>query len=104
MGLDGRSDSFEVGIIEAERPRGLLCGEFDPGSGRTLAACFTHVSRTGGGDTPSGRRLSNTWATCPLAGDSRSKERVIPRTQVGRKALSGKQGNLRDWRDSRPIR
>jgi len=24
-----------------------LCGEFDPGSGRTLAACLTHASRTG---------------------------------------------------------
>jgi len=22
------------------------CGEFDPGSGRTLAACLTHASRT----------------------------------------------------------
>jgi len=22
-------------------------GEFDPGSGRTLAACLTHASRTG---------------------------------------------------------
>ena len=33
---------------------GLVCGlffgffgEFDPGSGRTLAACLTHASRTG---------------------------------------------------------
>ena len=25
----------------------FLCGEFDPGSGRTLAACLTHASRTG---------------------------------------------------------
>ena len=25
----------------------VLCGEFDPGSGRTLAACLTHASRTG---------------------------------------------------------
>ena len=24
----------------------VLCGEFDPGSGRTLAACLTHASRT----------------------------------------------------------
>ena len=23
-----------------------FCGEFDPGSGRTLAACLTHASRT----------------------------------------------------------
>ena len=25
---------------------GLFNGEFDPGSGRTLAACLTHASRT----------------------------------------------------------
>ena len=25
----------------------FVCGEFDPGSGRTLAACLTHASRTG---------------------------------------------------------
>ena len=25
----------------------FLCGEFDPGSGRTLAAYLTHASRTG---------------------------------------------------------
>ena len=50
---------------------GLVCGlffgffgEFDPGSGRTLAACLTHASRTGlvpffwGG--VSGERVSNT--------------------------------------------
>src|SRR4029434_8325845 len=44
-----------------------LYGEFDPGSGRTLAACFTHASRA---VKPlrgwiSGERVSNTWATYP---------------------------------------
>ena len=29
-----------------------IIGEFDPGSGRTLAACLTHASRTGLGATP----------------------------------------------------
>ena len=43
----------------------VLFGEFDPGSGRTLAACLTHASRTGlvpfffGGGV-SGERVSNT--------------------------------------------
>ena len=42
-----------------------LDGEFDPGSGRTLAACLTHASRAGsnppqGGGRPSGERVSNT--------------------------------------------
>ena len=42
----------------------VFCGEFDPGSGRTLAACLTHASRT---ERPqaclgcsSGERVSNT--------------------------------------------
>jgi hypothetical protein len=42
-------------------------GEFDPGSGRTLAACLTHASRAVRpfrGYT-SGERVSNTWVTCP---------------------------------------
>ena len=29
------------------RIKNFLYGEFDPGSGRTLAACLTHASRTG---------------------------------------------------------
>lgn len=41
----------------------VFCGGFDSGSGRTLAACLTHASRTGsakacfGGE--SGERVSN---------------------------------------------
>ena len=31
----------------AEAIQRVLDGEFDPGSGRTLAACLTHASRTG---------------------------------------------------------
>ena len=41
---------------------GFFYGEFDPGSGRTLAACLTHASRAVGplwGYT-SGERVSNT--------------------------------------------
>ena len=42
----------------------VLFGEFDPGSGRTLAACVTHASRTGKGPAcwfwMSGERVSNT--------------------------------------------
>ena len=38
-------------------------GEFDPGSGRTLAACLTHASRTMNAELAggiSGERVSNT--------------------------------------------
>ncbi len=54
-------------------------GEFDPGSGSTLAACLMHASRTGlpsGGSR--GGRVRNTWAICPAVGASRRKRRVIP--------------------------
>jgi len=55
-------------------------GEFDPGSGRTLAARLTHASRTGSGFRPwfSGERVRNTWATCRGAGDNPGKLGLIP--------------------------
>ena len=58
----------------------FIYGEFDPGSGRTLAACLTHASRTvnllrwG----ISGERVSNTWATCPRLWDNSKKLGLIP--------------------------
>ena len=63
--------------------RGAWCqsfnGEFDSGSGRTLAACLTHASRT---ERPacgysSGERVSNTWATCPQLWDNSGKPVLI---------------------------
>ncbi len=46
------------------RPRsreliGHSIGEFDPGSGRTLAACLTHASQ-GAGQPVTGERVRNT--------------------------------------------
>src|ERR1044072_8440241 len=55
-------------------------GEFDPGSGRTLAACLTHASRAVRplrGYT-SGERVSNTWVTCPQLWDKPGKLGLIP--------------------------
>jgi hypothetical protein len=41
---------FSVSDLNSLAPLGVLgtifFGEFDPGSGRTLAACLTHASRT----------------------------------------------------------
>src|SRR3712207_1664432 len=57
-----------------------LHGEFDPGSGRTLAACLTHASRAVRplrGYT-SGERVSNTWVTCPQLWDKPGKLGLIP--------------------------
>ena len=71
---------------------GLVCGlffgffgEFDPGSGRTLAACLTHASRTErpttfGGGYSSGERVSNTWVICPALWDKPGKLGLIPHT------------------------
>ena|SRR5690606_12247796 len=69
--------------------RGLsydLDGEFDPGSGRTLAACLTHASRA---ERPlrgysSGERVSNTWVTCPQLRDKPGKLGLIPNMTHGR--------------------
>src|SRR5258707_15155655 len=67
-------------------------GEFDPGSGRTLAACLTHASRTILGLRAgfSGERVSNTWATCPPLWDNSGKPGLILDTTFGRMAGGGK--------------
>ena len=60
-------------------------GEFDPGSGSTLAACLMHASRTGcSSEYLRGGRVRNTWATCPLVGDSHWKQWVIPHELISR--------------------
>ena len=62
-----------------ENARRLFC-EFDPGSGRTLAACLTHASRTD--LRVSGKRVSNAWVTCPEVGNNSSKGELIPHVLV----------------------
>ena len=87
----GHSEDACAGRIIPPTGRGLfvcvctglpvgIYGEFDPGSGRTLAACLTHASRT---VNPlrwgiSGERVSNTWATCPRLWDNSKKLGLIP--------------------------
>src|SRR6266545_8397805 len=58
----------------------VLFGEFDPGSGRTLAACLTHASRTGLHLRVwvSGERVSNTWVICLVLWDKPGKLGLIP--------------------------
>src|SRR5215213_10134209 len=46
---------FVVSVARSFRRFGChvdICGEFDSGSGRTLAACLTHASRTDHGGLP----------------------------------------------------
>src|SRR5271165_1322493 len=82
---------------------GFLFGEFDPGSGRTLAACLTHASRTEGPlrRYSSGERVSNTWVICPALRDKLGKLGLIPDMTSGRMSLGGKL--LRCGMGPRPI-
>ena len=104
---DPRRDGFSPGF-------GFFFGEFDPGSGRTLAACLTHASRTDHWFRPvvSGERVSNTWATCPLLWDNSGKPGLIPdatrvRMGSGWKGFSGggwARGLSACWRGDGPPR
>ena len=70
----------------------VFVGEFDPGSGRTLAACLTHASRAVRplwGYT-SGERVSNTWVTCPALWDKPGKLGLIPDMTCGFMVVGGK--------------
>src|SRR5690348_4173722 len=82
---------------------GFLFGEFDPGSGRTLAACLTHASRT---ERPfrgysSGERVSNTWVICPALRDKLGKLGLIPNRTMACMCCGGKL--LRCGMGPRPI-
>ena len=65
--------------VNFEWVRQTYNGEFDPGSGWTLAGGLTHASRAVFvfRDRESGVRVSNTCATCLYLGDSLSKGRLI---------------------------
>src|SRR5918994_2400095 len=79
------------GTIEVQN----LYGEFDPGSGRTLAACLIHASRATKGEgvtllPESGERVSNTWATCPELRDNNGKPLLIPDNPCAPHGVQGK--------------
>lgn len=69
-----------------------IVGEFDPGSGRTLAACLTHASRTLNRFRPgmSGERVSNTWVICLVLWDKPGKLGLIPDMTFHRMVGGGK--------------
>ena len=64
-----RDDERTRDVFNSERRprphRSTQHEEFDPGSGRTLAACLMHASRTHFACEVSGARLRNTWAPAP---------------------------------------
>ena len=80
------SESSNIAVRRrALRPSECI-GEFDPGSGRTLAACLIHASRAREaagilreeGGRASGERVSNTWTTSPADRDNFGKPELIP--------------------------
>ena len=77
-------------------------GEFDPGSGQTLAECIRHASRTS--LRASGGRVSNTWVTCLVVGNNSPKGELIPHNTPGEipggkssGATRGARGRLASW-------
>ena len=76
----------------------VFVGEFDPGSGRTLAACLTHASRTGHLRVVSGERVSNTWVICPVLRDKPGKLGLIPDRTVCCMVCGGKMLLVGFWR------
>src|SRR6266568_3175376 len=84
-----RPPSGRIGQVNTKRS---FFGEFDPGSGRTLAACLTHASRTDHRFrvVVSGERVSNTWVTCPWLWDNSGKPGLIPDTSLVRMDRVGK--------------
>lgn len=89
-GIATRGEGLPVGADPGRGPeedRPNTGGEFDPGSGSTLAACLMHASRTGSSsDGLRGGRVRTTWAICRRVGDSFRKREVIPhelRCRVG---------------------
>jgi hypothetical protein len=79
-----QSELFGVLIAFFQRTtESTFYGEFDPGSGRTLAACLIHASRATKPGlvrvlAESGERVSNTWVMCPGLWDSHGKPWLIP--------------------------
>ena len=69
-------------------------GEFDPGSGRTLAACLIHASRANWfgacSNDVSGGRVSNTWVTCLIDWDNFGKPELIPNNTFWHMSVSWK--------------
>ena len=95
---DQASDKASAKAKKSRPALRKLNGEFDPGSGRTLAACLTHASRTE--DTKklanhilSGGRGRNARATNPKHRDNPGKLGLIPDTFLGRH-LPKKKGSL----------
>ena len=80
-------------------------GEFDPGSGRTLAVCLTHASRTRRDGMilreneilESGERVSNAWVTCPMERNSLGKLGVMPYNIVKSHGFTIKRSGAIGW-------
>ena len=83
----------------------IFDGEFDPGSGPTLAACVTHASRTRGGDPGAWRTGEEHVSNLALGGGQPAEMRANPAYDFCRRGQKGKQycaergacGRLASW-------
>ena len=98
--LDNRDRS---GFVILALPSTLFYnGEFDPGSGWTLATGLTHASR---GETAlsactfwtsTGARVSNAYPTCPLPGNNPLKDGLMPYGVLWRHQIRTKDSSVWD--------
>ena len=93
-----RSKLFKKWFEQLKGCLDTIFWEFDPGSGRTLAACLTHASRTEQRlrFLLSGERVSNAWGTCLSVGDNSWKRLLIPHNADGSHDLTAKDLLLKD--------
>ena len=96
IGIKNKDNKHKPEMVWNEQSNNLSW-EFDPGSGRTLAACLIHASRTqlihrvlALTGSLSGARVSNTWVTCPPEGDNSRKRLLIPHRLNDRMVAQGK--------------
>ena len=102
--FEAMTNSSVTRLAQRRRCVDTIYREFDPGSGRTLAACLTHASRTriyGSRIRPSevedsGGRVSNAWGTCLSEGDNSWKRLLIPHDTLGSHGLDVKDLSLKD--------
>ena len=94
-----QADSF---LMERWSKKIFYNGEFDPGSGWTLATGLTHASRGAAGKEArfitlaTGARVSNAYPTCPPLGNNLAKVRLMPNDVECRHLISTKDSSVTD--------
>ena len=83
IGSNNSVDPVNITLNKHSQEWKIFWGEFDPGSGWTLAACLIHASRTVRRKLHSGERVSNALVTYPKVWDNSPKGLLIPHVVIG---------------------